>query len=153
MRAGGAPVSVCIRDLSPRSMLLEGRAPAPGTFIEILGPAGSIAGQVIWAKDERFGVRTRERINVKATAAELRSLRLTAEPLADAPGAKSRPSAAGTGLDLNAQAERNRLLGRRIEHLAIAACVAVAAAVVAGAAYYTLARPFAALAAGTLPQR
>jgi hypothetical protein len=86
MRAGGTPVSVCVRDISPRSMLLEGAsAPSPGTYVEIIGPEASIAGQVIWSRDDRFGVRTRERLNVRATATELRSLRLTSNELASAP--------------------------------------------------------------------
>jgi hypothetical protein len=152
MRAGGAPVGVCIRDISPRSMLLEaGAAPSPGTFVEIVGPEASIAGQVIWSRDGRFGVRTRERLNVKATATDLRSLRLTADELAGTPCGRPRNSrAVSEGReDLGYRAERSRMAGRRIEHVAIATCVAVAAVLVAAGAYHTLARPFAAVAVGS----
>jgi hypothetical protein len=137
-------------------MLLEaGAAPSPGTFVEIIGPEASIAGQVIWSRDGRFGVRTRERLNVKATATDLRSLRLTADELAGTPCA--RPSNSRTGpearLDLSYRAERSRMAGRRMEHVAVAACVALAAVVVAAGAYHTLARPFAAVAAGASPRK
>jgi hypothetical protein len=152
MRAGGAPVGVCIRDISPRSMLLEGAtAPSPGTFVEIIGQEAFIAGQVIWSKDGRFGVRTRERLNVKATAIDLRSLRLTADELAGPSCGRSSNSHAipeDRG-GLSHRAESSRILGRRIEHVAVATCVAVAAVLVAAGAYHTLARPFAAVAAGS----
>jgi hypothetical protein len=151
MRAGGAPVSVCIRDISPRSMLLEvAVAPLPGTFVEIIGAEASIAGQVIWSKDDRFGVRTRERLNVKATTAELKSLRLTAGELADAPCATPKRTRFDLGeRDLGFRAERSRMMGRRLEQVAIAASVAIAGVLAAAAAYHTLARPLAAVAASS----
>jgi hypothetical protein len=150
LRAGGAPVSVCIRDISPRSMLIEGDLPpATGTYVEIIGAEASVTGQVIWSRGTRFAIRTRERLNVKATADELRSLRVKAEQPADAPGARSRQAFVAGGSGRSDQEERSRLLGRRIQHLAIVACVAVAAIGIAGAAYFTLARTFAAVAART----
>jgi hypothetical protein len=132
-------------------MLLEGAAaPSPGTYVEIIGPEAYIAGQVIWSKNARFGVRTRERLDVKATAADLRSLRLSAEDLAGAPSARPREARAGPERegDLSYRAERSRIVGRRMEHIAVATGVAVAAVLVAATAYHALALPFAAVAAG-----
>jgi hypothetical protein len=133
-------------------MLLEGAAaPSPGTFVEIIGPEAFIAAQVIWSRDNRFAVRTRERLNVKATATELRSLRLTADELAGAPCATPKKARGdpGHGRDLSFRAERSRMVGRRFEQVAIWASVAIAGMVVAAAAYHTLARPLAAVAAGS----
>jgi hypothetical protein len=133
-------------------MLLEGTpAPSPGTYVEIIGPEAFIAAQVIWCRDGRFAVRTRERLNVSATATELRSLRLTADELAAAPGARRRNSRAdlATATDPNSQAERSRIAGRRVEHVAIGTAAAIAAALVAAAVYHTLAQPLAAVAAGS----
>jgi hypothetical protein len=153
LRAGGAPVSVCIRDISPRSMLIEGEAAPPtGTYVEIVGTDASLTGQVIWSSGARFAVRTRERLNVKATAAELRGLRLSAvetHAIASAKPGQSFGAARGNSAD---RAERSRILGRRIEHVAIVTCVIVAATVVAGAAYWTLNRSFAAVTAHVLPR-
>jgi hypothetical protein len=132
-------------------MLLEvAVAPLPGTFVEIIGAEASIAGQVIWSKDDRFGVRTRERLNVKATTAELKSLRLTADELADAPCATPKRTRFDLGeRDLGFRAERSRMMGRRLEQVAIAASVAIAGVLAAAAAYHTLARPLAAVAASS----
>jgi hypothetical protein len=132
-------------------MLLKGAvAPSPGTYVEIIGPEASIAGQVIWSRDDRFGVRTRERLNVRATATELRSLRLTSNELASAPFVTSKTVRAdtGSGTDLSFRAERSRMSGRRFEQVVVAATAVIAGVVVAATAYHTLARPLVAVTAG-----
>ena len=61
LRGHGAPVDVCIRDVSTRGMLIQaGNPPLPGGIIEVGGGGLPIVGQVVWAKDRRFGVSTRE---------------------------------------------------------------------------------------------
>jgi hypothetical protein len=129
-------------------MLIEGEAAPPtGTYVEILGADASLTGQVIWSSGGRFAVRTCERLNVKATAAELRGLRLSAAESHDVPSAKpGQPF--GTARRSSAdRAERSRILGRWIEHVAIVTCVIVAAILVAGADHWTLNRSFAAVTA------
>lgn len=67
MRADGPSVSVCIRDVGPRGMLLQAeQPPVRGTYVEISGPGLSVVGQVVWAKNRRFGIMTRERLNPQA---------------------------------------------------------------------------------------
>jgi hypothetical protein len=73
---------VVIRDLSSRGMLLStATPPPPGAYLEICGPATSIVVRTVWVDDQRFGVRSQDRIDVEAA---LSSGRLRAEdpPLA-----------------------------------------------------------------------
>jgi hypothetical protein len=149
MRAGGPPVSVCVRDISARSMLVEAAAPPlSGTFVEIIGAQTAIAGQVIWSRPNRFAVRTRERLDVQAAAAELRSLSMTGEDCACGPKPKAATFGRAPAADHQHQAERSRMLGRRIQFLGLAAGVAVTAASVAGLAYYTMSHSLASVGAG-----
>lgn len=61
MRGNGPPVDVCIRDVSARGMLVQAGTPPPrGTFVELSGGGLPVVGQVVWAKDRRFGVQTRD---------------------------------------------------------------------------------------------
>lgn len=67
MRCGGPKVDICIRDVSPRGMLLQSSAPPPrGTFVEIVQGGLPIVGQVIWMKDRKFGISTRDVIDLAA---------------------------------------------------------------------------------------
>jgi hypothetical protein len=60
-------MEICIRDISSRGLMLEANAPPPrGTYVEIVGAEQTIVGCVIWRKDRRFGIRTRDRIDVSA---------------------------------------------------------------------------------------
>lgn len=67
MRCGGPKVEVCIRDVSPRGMLLQSSAPPPrGTYVEIVQGGLPVVGQVIWMKDRKFGISTRDVIDISA---------------------------------------------------------------------------------------
>lgn len=65
MRANGPVTDVCIRDISLRGMLLQASVPPPrGTYVEIMSTGLPVVGQVVWLKDRRFGVSTRDTIDV-----------------------------------------------------------------------------------------
>lgn len=67
MRANGPPADICIRDVSRRGMLLQSHAPPPrGTYVEIAQAGLPIVGQVVWSKERRFGISTRDIIDVAA---------------------------------------------------------------------------------------
>lgn len=69
MRAGGPPVDICVRNVSSRGMLLQAASPPPrGTYVEILLPGHVVVARVVWTKDRRFGIHSRDRINVDAIA-------------------------------------------------------------------------------------
>lgn len=67
MRAGGPKTDICIRDVSARGLLIQANTPPQrGSFVEIMCEGLPITGQVIWISDRRFGVITRERLDVAA---------------------------------------------------------------------------------------
>ncbi len=80
MRADADPVDICIRDISSRGMVVEAASPPPrGTYVEIWQPANTIAGRVIWVKDRRFGIRTRDPMDVGAIVDQLPQRRRAAD--------------------------------------------------------------------------
>jgi Flp pilus assembly pilin Flp len=80
MRAGGPQTEVCIRDVSARGMLIQAdHAPARRSYVEIIVNGQAIAGRVIWAKDRRFGVATREQIDMAAVQRGARAALVAAE--------------------------------------------------------------------------
>jgi hypothetical protein len=65
MRAGGPLVDVCIRNVSKNGMMLQApEAPQRGTFVEVRLPEDVVVGQVVWASERRFGIKTRERVPI-----------------------------------------------------------------------------------------
>lgn len=67
MRCGGPKIPICIRDVSPRGMLLQANEPPPpGTYIEIVQDGLAVVGKIIWTKDRRFGISTRDVIDINA---------------------------------------------------------------------------------------
>ena len=71
LRAGNARLEVCIRDISPRGMLLQAAAPPRrGTFVEVSVGGFSIVGRVQWTKERRFGITTRDTIPVGTLAGD-----------------------------------------------------------------------------------
>lgn len=71
MRADGALSDVCIRNISSRGMLLQAAVPPPrGSYVEIFCPRHTIVARVVWVQDRRFGVHTRERMDIGAVLGE-----------------------------------------------------------------------------------
>lgn len=67
MRSEAGHSDICIRDISSRGMLVQAAtAPPRGTYVEILRPGGSVTARVVWSKDRRFGLQSRDRIDMDA---------------------------------------------------------------------------------------
>lgn len=67
MRDGRTTRTVRIGDVSPKGMLVvSDRPPTRGEFIDIMVNGHHLAGQVRWVAGRRFGVRMRERVDVRA---------------------------------------------------------------------------------------
>ncbi len=65
MRAGGAPTDVRVRNISKNGMMLQAReVPETGSYVEVRLPDEVVVGRVMWAKDGRFGIRTRDRVPI-----------------------------------------------------------------------------------------
>ena len=143
MRAGGGQVAICIRDMSTRAMLVETASPPPvGTYVEIIG-THAITGRVLWVRDSRFGVGTREKLDVVAGGAGKAPTLVTQQRATSAAGAADAPRP----IDLEHRADRSRGLSRMIEHGAIVLGAAVAALVIAGVSYRTVSNSLARVSA------
>lgn len=47
-------------------LVQSANAPPRGSYVEILRPGCSVTARVIWSKDRRFGIQSRDRINIDA---------------------------------------------------------------------------------------
>ena len=127
MCAGGPQMDVCIRDVSSRGLLVQASEPPPrGAYVELVYGSAEVVGRVIWCKDRRFGIQSRERINVPALISGL----ATAAP--PRRSAAMRPAAV--------RADAGRASGA-MEYAAITAIVLFLVAILGMAAFETLSRP------------
>jgi hypothetical protein len=133
MRAGGPKADVCIRDISSRGLMVQaGTPPARGTYVDLDCAGHQIVGLVIWRRERRFGIQTRERINVAALAGRIAPEILVPQPRG---GRVSAPRLERAG------AGPSRTLAGRMEFAVVAV---FAAALVAGlgiTAFQALSRP------------
>lgn len=71
MRAGGLPIDACIRDVSSKGLMVQTKVPPPrGTYVEIITAGQTIVGRVVWGKDMRFGISTRDKIHIDMMVAQ-----------------------------------------------------------------------------------
>ena len=138
MRAGGPRADVCVRDISSRGMMIQASAPPPrGTFVDVDCAGQQIVGLVVWRKAHRFGVQTRDRLDVRALAGRGPQAAVVA-PRRTTAGPAARPAA-------RAQAGASRSLGARMEFALVALFAAALIAGLGTAAFETLSRPFGAV--------
>ena len=65
MRGSGPRSNVCIRNISQHGMMITADVPpAHGSYVEIILGDRSIIARVAWTQDDRFGVHTREKLDV-----------------------------------------------------------------------------------------
>ena len=58
---------VCIRDISPKGLLVQGGSPPPrGAYVELRRGAHIIVAKVAWAKNQQFGLTTQDILSVDA---------------------------------------------------------------------------------------
>jgi len=139
MRAGGPRTDICIRDISPRGIMAQAAAPPPrGTYVDLDCSGHQIVGLVIWRRERRFGIQTRERINVAALAS-----RIAPEILAPR-RAGGRPSQPGA---MHARGGSSRALAGRLEFALIAVFAAALVAGLGVSVFRALSRPFDAISA------
>jgi hypothetical protein len=141
MCTGGPRVDVCVRDISSRGMMVQAGAPPPrGTFVELDCAGHEIVGMVIWRREHRFGLQTRDRINVRSLAHGIPPATDTPRPA----GARAvRRPAARTGA--RADAEASRILAGKMELAVVLVFGAALVAGLAASAFETLSRPFGAV--------
>lgn len=136
MRADGPRTDVCIRDVSSRGMMIQaGAPPSRGTYVELDWGGHQVVGLVVWRKARRFGIRTRDRMNVHALAGRASP----AIPAAPRRAGGSAPAAARGG------AGANRMLAGRMEFAVVAIFAAALVAALGISVFQALARPFGAV--------
>ncbi len=123
VRRGASWGDVCILNISPRGLLLQMQAPpGRGEYIELRRGFHAIVARVVWAKHNRFGVRTQDPMPVDAIVNEPNR---AAEANASTsngklPERRSQPRA------LQARYERSRSASRALEFAGVLLFVASA---------------------------
>ena len=140
MRVGGPRVLVCIRNISARGILVEARQlPARGSYVEIIGPANSLTGRVVWVRNGHFALRTRERLDIAAALGANPEIKQEEVPA----GVRGEWKAT----DQSYCAEGNRHLGLQLQSGAFVLFAVLTSVGIAGLVYIKLAPTFARIAA------
>jgi hypothetical protein len=150
MRVEAGRADICIRDISSRGLLLQANAPPPhGTYIEILLPTCTVVARVVWAKDRRFGVATREPMNLSAIINRTSPVNSGTSKAAITNAHDGMPAHRQTlaAAEVRQRADRSRRLSARLEFVTIAAFAVGAALFMVSAIYETLSPTFAAVSA------
>lgn len=143
MRAGAGQVDICIRDVSSRGMLIQAGAPPPrGTYVEILRPGCVVTGRVVWSKQHKFGIVSREKIRI----ADVIERRKVPRPGGGTPplnqaGGPVRLSPVAS-VDPAISAERARARAAFLQYAAVGGAVAVGALLLAAILFQGLAGTF-----------
>lgn len=144
MRIDGKWVDVRIHNISSRGLLVQSAIPPPrGSYVEIFKARHTIVARVVWSNDHRFGIHTRERLDVGALVGEAASNKPGATA-PDAPSLVERRSAPRrlTTEQVTQRLERSRRISSAVEFGTIVACGLMAAMLTFSAVYETLSRPF-----------
>ncbi|WP_203311466.1 MULTISPECIES: PilZ domain-containing protein [Sphingomonas] len=147
MRSGVEWHDVLIHNMSSRGLLATSKVECrPGTVIELRRIHHVIVGRVVWEKDQYFGIRTQDRIDIDAI--------VEAKPPAFKPGtavadgaerrADSRKITAASIVDREA---RSRRFSATFQFAILLGVVAVAGLCIAERVGQVLSRPFAAVSA------
>ena len=124
MRAGDGWSDVQIHNASPRGLLLSAAAaPGPGGYIEVRRDTVVIVARVVWRSGDKVGVRTQDRIDLKALIAPRR----TSPPVAGPERVERRQATRRDAPD------RSRHLARMLQFGGLLAGIGVAAAAIFGA--------------------
>jgi hypothetical protein len=135
MRADGLPVDVCVRDISSFGMMLQAGSPPPrGTYVEIETDHEIVVGRVIWARDRKFGIKTRDRVTLSRLRGRAVLAAASGQPI-------RRPR--GRDLAVAGHPDGARLLGRAIDFSIVVAAVAALVMILGGLVYGSLSQPFA----------
>lgn len=130
-------MTIC--NLSPHGLMARcNTAPPRGAFVEVRKGGVTIVGQVRWSRDNRIGIRTRERIDLLSLLEE--GPGRGAEPVEDR---RSRPRQRKS-IDRPtpaALASRSRRWSRLFDWIVIASVGAISAAVLAGQMHSIMTAP------------
>lgn len=145
MRSGADWHDVIIHNMSSRGLLATSKVPCrAGTVIELRRVHHVIVGRVVWEKDQWFGVRTQDRMDIDAI--------VEARPPAFKPG--SEPAASDdrraaprkvTAASIADREARSRRFSAAFQFAILGAAAGLAALLVAERVGHVLSAPFAAV--------
>ncbi len=137
MRSGSGWADTSIVNVSTRGMGLRSlRAPIPGAYIEVRKGDICIVAQVVWTHGQRFGVRTRDDVDLRALSTEPSSRdRCRTE---DGVLESASPEWKRIPKRHSEISERNRFLGRSVEFAFLGFGAAAASLLVAQSMNQTL---------------
>lgn len=153
LRVGSGWRDASILNISSRGMMLQSSQPLPtGTFLEIRRGRHTIDARVVWSRGRRFGVRTRDRLELEGI---ISGIAVTAGKSALKPQSRyTRRHAAGANAakTLPFRAEASRHHARRAEFFWVGSSAVLGAALLAIAAKGALLRPISAVGAALTAQ-
>lgn len=134
MRANGRPIDICVRNISSRGMLLQAANPPPrGTYIEVHLPGHTVIARVVWTKERRFGIQTREAMNVNAVIGMKGGW--VSSKLAHTAPRPARNRDGPTAVDISRRLQRSRRISAAME-FGVILIFSLTAAAIAGTILY-----------------
>jgi hypothetical protein len=135
--SGSGWSDACVRDISRRGMLIQASAPpVRGSYVEVRWQARSVVGRVVWVNDTRFGLQTRDALNVAAITSGITSPAQTAEGIERPLSRRLSGRDARAGAALSAAQARH--ISSAMQYWFFGGAVAIASAVLAGAVLESL---------------
>ena len=139
MRHGNQWCDANILNISSRGLLLHAATPpSRGTYVEVRRGTHIIVGRVVWANDNRFGVRAQDRLAIDSVITDISPDRRSANDVGDGPAerrAQPRPER------LEWRHAQSREKGRVLQFACISGLSLVLAACAYEAVTDTLSRP------------
>ena len=152
MRVGEVWMDICIRNLSSRGMLVQCQSPpARGCYVEIRRGSQVIIGRVVWRKEDGFGLRTQDRLDVEAIINEPRLAGRPSVRASGTPSERRTRSRSATAADAARRLDRSRWLSSLMQFGLLVLAGAAAAGILATEANRILGQPFATVAAALSP--
>lgn len=143
IRIGGSWGDVCVRDISSRGLLLQGReAPPRGTYLEVRRGRHVVIARVVWTGEQRFGVQAQDKISVESFVADpdLSSMDFKSVS-AFQPGFERRSSPRGVEAGIIQKAEQSRRISSFMEFAVVVGLGVLAATVAFDVVGQTLSGP------------
>lgn len=141
MCVGSRWVDACIHNMSSRGMMLTTDSPpAPGAYVDIRRGTQIVIGRVVWRKDQFFGIRTQDKVNMDAIVNEPR---LAARPPRKADQQLERRSKDRLTAEqkVGRQVERSRQISMLIQFVVVIALVVAAAVLIGDRVHALLSAP------------
>ena len=148
IRCAGRWDDVRVLDVSSRGFLLQaGAVPDRGTYVELCRGRNLYVARVVWAGQQRFGVRTQDRVGIEAFLAAPGEA--ADEPVSD-PERDSFLERRSVARRREATAqgfEQNRAMAKAMEFGSLVGMGGIAAVLILGLLHAALARPLAQISA------